>query len=142
MSTKVFRRHLTITRVCRQAPNRHKSAMRRIGEMAELFPEACAIAPTALISPFRVDCERVRQLAAARDCLEIHVKRSLEAGESRNDCTGAYTREVREFTGISTPWGEPTVPEPTLDTSAASIDRCVETVLALLKSRGLIQRGR
>lgn len=119
--------------------------IRRIGEMSHLFIEAGVIALTAFISPFRADRERVRQLAAAGDFLEIYVKCSLEVCESR-DVKGMYRRaragEVKEFTGISSPYEEPPDPELTLDTTTHSIDECVASVLAMLTARGLIAATR
>lgn len=116
--------------------------IRRIGEMSNLFIECGVIALTAFISPFRADRERVRKLVADGDFLEIYVKCSLEVCESR-DVKGLYKRaragEIREFTGISSPYEEPAAPELTLDTTTATIDECVEAVLELLRSRGLVR---
>ena len=118
--------------------------IRRIGEMSKLFIEAGVIALTAFISPFRADRERVRQLVTAGDFLEIYVKCTLDVCESR-DVKGLYRRaragEIREFTGISSPYEEPLHPELALDTTCMSISVCVEAVLALLVSRGLIGAG-
>jgi adenylylsulfate kinase len=116
--------------------------IRRIGEMSKLFLEAGVIALTAFISPFRADRARVRALVPHGDFLEIYVKCSLEVCESR-DVKGLYRRaragEIKEFTGISSPYEEPKDPELTLDTTVTSIDECVDFVLGLLGSRGLIQ---
>jgi adenylylsulfate kinase len=117
--------------------------IRRIGEMSKLFIEAGVIALTAFISPFRSDRERVRHLVAPEDFLEIYVKCTLEVCESR-DAKGLYRRaragEIKEFTGISSPYEEPLDPELVIDTTTMSIDECVATVLALMASRELIGR--
>jgi adenylylsulfate kinase len=115
--------------------------IRRIGEASKLFIEAGVIALTAFISPFRSDRERVRALLPHGDYLEIHVKCTLEICESR-DVKGMYQRaragQIKEFTGISSPYEEPLAPELVLDTSEASIDECVGQIMELLRQRGIL----
>lgn len=124
--------------------DRHEN-IRRIGEMSKLFIEAGVIALTAFISPFRADRERVRRLVATRDFLEIYVKCALDICESRDE-KGLYRRaragEIKEFTGISSPYEEPTHPDLTLDTASQPVDQCVEAVVDLLVSRGLVRERR
>ena len=91
-----------------------KENIRRIGEMCKLFIEAGVIALTAFISPFREDRERVRNLVAKDDFIEIYCDCSLEICESR-DVKGMYARarrgEIPEFTGVSSPYEKPENPE-------------------------------
>lgn len=100
--------------------------IRRIGEMAKLFIEAGVIALTAFISPFRADRQRVRELVADGDFLEIYCRCSLEVCEQR-DVKGLYRRarqgEIKEFTGISSPYEAPVNPDLVLDTDTASPGR-------------------
>jgi adenylylsulfate kinase len=116
--------------------------IRRIGEMCKLFLDAGVIALTAFISPFRLDRERVRALVPHGDFLEIYVRCSLEVCETR-DVKGLYRRaragEIKEFTGISSPYEVPNDPELILDTTSESVEECVASVLQLLSSRGLIR---
>ena len=115
--------------------------LRRIGEMVKLFLEAGVISLTAFISPFREDRERVRALAPHGDFLEIYCHCPLEVCEQR-DVKGLYKRarqgEIAEFTGISSPYEEPENPELTLDTSANTLEQCVDQVLSVLAQRGVI----
>lgn len=115
--------------------------LRRIGEMVKLFTEAGVIALTAFISPFVKDRERVRNLLPHGDFLEIYCRCSLEVCEDR-DVKGLYKRaragEIKEFTGISSPYEEPLNPELILDTDQQSIDRGVDQVLAMLRQRGVL----
>lgn len=118
-----------------------KENIRRIGEMAKLFIEAGVIALTAFISPFRADRRRVRELVAEGDFFEIYCKCPLELCEQR-DVKGLYRRarmgEIKEFTGISSPYEEPLDPDLVLDTSVHSVAGCVEKTIGLLRSKGVV----
>lgn len=115
--------------------------LRRIGEMVKLFTEAGVIALTAFISPFVKDRERVRNLLPHGDFLEVYCRCSLTVCEDR-DVKGLYKRaragEIKEFTGISSPYEEPLNPELMLDTDRQTIDECVDQVLRLLHARGVL----
>jgi len=117
--------------------------IRRIGEMVKLFLEAGIIVLTAFISPVGKDRERVRSLAPAGDFIEIYCRCPLNVCESR-DVKGLYQRarsgEVKEFTGISSPYEAPEKPELVLDTNVCSLDECVSKVMALLSQRGIISK--
>ena len=117
--------------------------IRRIGEMVKLFLEAGIIVLTAFISPVRKDRERVRSLVPAGDFIEIYCRCPLDVCESR-DVKGLYQRarsgEVKEFTGISSPYEAPEKPELVLDTNVCSLDECVSKVMALLSQRGIISK--
>jgi adenylylsulfate kinase len=116
--------------------------IRRIGEIAKLFQEAGVIVLTAFISPFHSDRERVRSLIPHGEFLEIYCRCPIEVCEDR-DVKGLYRRardgEIKDFTGISSPYEEPTDPEFVVDTAHASIDECVASVVALLVERGFVK---
>jgi len=115
--------------------------IRRVGEMAKLFLETGVISLTAFISPFRVDRERVRSLVPHGDFLEIYCRCPLEVCEQR-DVKGHYKRaragEIKDFTGISSPYEEPERAELVVDTNCLSVEECVKAVLDLLGERGVI----
>jgi adenylylsulfate kinase len=115
--------------------------IRRIGEMAKLFVEAGVIALTAFISPMQTDRERVRQIVGDRDFLEVYCNCPLDICESR-DVKGLYRRarrgEIKDFTGISSPYEPPPQPSLSLDTGSEPLDRCVDKVIALLVEKGVI----
>ncbi|MEW5992843.1 MAG: adenylyl-sulfate kinase [Candidatus Zixiibacteriota bacterium] len=117
--------------------------IRRIGEMAKLFVEAGVIALTAFISPLRADRQRVRQLMAEGDFIEIYVKCPLEICESR-DVKGMYKKAraglIKEFTGISSPYEEPETPDLVVDAGKETLMESVNNVLALLRQRGVIEK--
>ncbi len=118
-----------------------KENIRRVGEMAKLFVEAGTIALTAFISPYRADRQKVREIVAPGDFVEVYCRCSLEVCE-RRDVKGLYKRarrgEIREFTGISSPYEEPVNPELVIDTGEASLDGCVDQVVSYLTRNGYL----
>lgn len=116
--------------------------IRRVGEMSKLFIEAGVIVLTAFISPFRSDRERVRSLVPHGDFLEIYCDSPLEVCEGR-DVKGLYKRaragEIKDFTGISSPYEAPVDPELTVETGALTIEDSVAKVMELLRERGIVR---
>ncbi|MDH4231683.1 MAG: adenylyl-sulfate kinase [Nitrospirota bacterium] len=116
--------------------------IRRIGHMAKLFVEAGTIAITAFISPFRADRERLRNLVGNRDFIEVYCKCPVEVCEQR-DVKGHYRRaragEIKEFTGISSPYEEPENPDLVIDTSVDTVEECVGMVVSLLNERNILK---
>ena len=115
--------------------------IRRIGEMTKLAMEAGVIALTAFISPIRVDRDQVRELFEEGDFIEVYARCALDVCEER-DVKGLYKRaragEIPEFTGISSPYEEPTNPEIVIDTDKHSLDECVQQLLELLTQRKIL----
>lgn len=115
--------------------------IRRVGEMVKLFVDAGVIALTAFISPYRRDRERVRKIVGERDFFEIYCQCSLEVCESR-DVKGLYRRaragEIKDFTGISSPYEAPEHPRLVLDTGTRTLEECVDQAVAMLVSQGVV----
>jgi len=115
--------------------------IRRIGETAKLMMEAGVIAISAFISPFRDDRETVRNLMPHGDFLEIYCKASLEVCESR-DVKGLYKKaragEIKNYTGINSPYEEPINPELTVQTGSTALSECATKVIQLLTERNII----
>lgn len=124
------------------SPEDRSENMRRIGEMAKLFMQAGLISLTAFISPFRRDRAQVRQLVGEQNFIEVYCRCPLEVCESR-DTKGLYRRaragEVKDFTGISSPYEPPEHPSLILDTGTESLDVCAGQVVALLQKRGVLR---
>ena len=116
--------------------------IRRIGEVAKLFLDAGVIVLTAFVSPFRADRDKARALVAEGDFLEIHCAADLAVCESR-DPKGLYAKaragQIKEFTGISSPYEAPEKPELCLDTGAQDLEQCVAAVINLLEERGVLK---
>ena len=121
--------------------NDRKENIRRIGEAAKLMMEAGVIAITAFISPFREDRDNVRRLLPQEDFIEIFCNASLEVCESR-DVKGLYKRaragEIKNYTGIDSPYEAPDNPELVIDTEGESLEESVVKVIDFLKSKGII----
>jgi adenylylsulfate kinase len=121
--------------------NDRKENIRRISETAKLMMEAGVIAITAFISPFREDRDLVRQLLSRKDFIEIYCKASLKICESR-DVKGLYKRaragEIKDYTGIDSPYEAPHNPELIVDTENESLEGSVTKVIDFLKSKEII----
>jgi adenylylsulfate kinase len=115
--------------------------IRRIGEVAKLFVDAGVVALTAFVSPFKADRDKVRALVPAGDFIEIHCAADLGVCEER-DTKGLYAKaragEIKEFTGISSPYEAPETPELRVDTGSQSLEESVAQVLAYLSDQGII----
>ena len=118
-----------------------KENIRRIGEAAKLMMESGVIAMTAFISPFKKDRNLVRQLLPQGDFIEIYCNTSLEVCESR-DVKGLYKRaragEIKNYTGIDSPYEEPDDPELVIDTESESLEESVTKVINFLKFKEII----
>lgn len=115
--------------------------IRRIGEVGKLFVDAGVIVLTAFISPFRSDRRLVRALMAEGEFIEIYMRAPLEVCEQR-DPKGLYKRarsgEIKDFTGIDSPYEEPENPEIIIDTGADDLETSVAHLQLALQERGII----
>ncbi|WP_316572585.1 adenylyl-sulfate kinase [Neobacillus sp. YIM B06451] len=115
--------------------------IRRIGEVSRLFVDSGLVVLTAFISPFREDRSRVRELFEPGEFIEVFANCPLEVCEKR-DVKGLYKKarrgEIREFTGIDSPYEVPFAPELSIDTSGASVEECARRVIRYLQNNGLI----
>lgn len=114
-----------------------KENIRRIGEVAKLMTDAGIVVLTAFISPFREDRKTVRELLDKNDFIEIYVKCDLNVCEER-DVKGLYSKaragEIKDFTGIDSPYEEPEDPEFVIDTTENSIEESVDMIYTYLES--------
>lgn len=116
--------------------------IRRIGEVSKLFLDAGIIVLVAFISPFQKDRERVRAMTSAGEYLEVFCKCPLKVCEQR-DPKGLYARaragEIKDFTGISSPYEEPTAPDLVLETDVLLVEECIAKVLNLISENGIVR---
>ena len=108
--------------------------IRRIGEVAKLFLDSGVIVLTAFVSPFRADRDKARALVDDGDFIEV----VCEERDTKGLYAKARAGEIKEFTGISSPYEAPESPELSVDTGAAALDACVEQVVNALIERGVI----
>jgi len=115
--------------------------IRRISEMCGLFLDAGVIALTAFISPSSIDRQKVKELIG-EDYFEIYCECPIEVCEER-DVKGLYKKarsgEIKNFTGISSPYDEPLSPNLVVDTSGRrSLDECVDEIVEKLLTMGVL----
>jgi adenylylsulfate kinase len=117
--------------------------IRRVGEVARLFSDACMITLTGFISPYRRDRDFVRKLHedAKLPFFEVYIDCPIEEAEKR-DPKGLYKKaragELKGFTGIDDPYEAPERAELVLRTDRLSVAQSVAEVLALLERHGLL----
>ncbi len=109
--------------------------VRRTGEVAKLMADAGLIVIAAFISPFRSERDMVRQMLPPGEFIEIHVDTPLEVAEAR-DVKGLYKKarsgELRNFTGIDSPYEAPDDPEIRIDTTRLSAAEAADEIIARL----------
>ena len=115
--------------------------IRRIGEVAKLFLDAGIIVLTAFVSPFESDRRKARDLVESGDFIEIYCSANLNVCEER-DVKGLYAKarkgEIKDFTGISSPYEEPDRPELIVNTGSQSVEESVQVVLDYLINQKII----
>lgn len=106
--------------------------IRRVAEVAHLMVDAGLIVLVALISPFREDRLKARRLFEVGEFIEVFVDAPLAVCESR-DTKGLYAKarrgELREFTGIDSPYEPPLAPEVRVETDSQALESCLEQIL-------------
>jgi adenylylsulfate kinase len=119
-----------------------KENIRRIAEVAKLLSDSGVIVITAFISPFREEREKAKDIIGRDNFLEVYVKADLDICEQR-DPKGLYKKaragEIKQFTGIDSPYEEPIKPFRTLDTDKWSIEQCTDVIIVDLKDLGIIE---
>lgn len=118
-----------------------KENIRRISETAKLLLEAGIITLTSFISPFKAERATARSLIPHGDFIEIHCFCPLTVCEQR-DVKGLYKKarlgEIKNFTGISSPYEEPDNPDLKIDTSQLTLEESVQQVIDLLRTRNIL----
>ena len=115
--------------------------IRRVGEVSRLMVDAGLIVLTAFISPFRAERSMARSLVEEGEFVEVFVDTPLEVAEQR-DVKGLYKKarrgELKNFTGIDSPYEAPEEPEIRLDTTRLSLEAAADAVITTLRLRGVI----
>ena len=109
--------------------------IRRVGEVAKLMTDAGLIVLTAFISPFRAERELVRGMIPEGEFIEIFIDTPLEVAEQR-DVKGLYKKarsgQLKNFTGIDSPYEAPENPEIRIDTTTTSPEDAAEQIVQRL----------
>jgi bifunctional enzyme CysN/CysC len=115
--------------------------IRRIGEVSKLMVDAGLIVSTAFISPFRAERMMARALLADGEFFEIFIDTPLGVAEQR-DPKGLYKKarrgDLKNFTGIDSPYEAPASPELRISTTEASPEEAAEAIVAFLLARGVL----
>ncbi len=106
--------------------------IRRVGEVAKLMADAGLIVITAFISPFRAERQMVRDMLPDGEFIEVHVDTPLEVAEAR-DVKGLYKKarsgELKNFTGIDSPYEAPENAEIRLVTTAITPEEAADIII-------------
>jgi bifunctional enzyme CysN/CysC len=109
--------------------------IRRVGEVARLMTDAGLIVITAFISPFRSERDMVRGMMQPGEFIEVHIDTPLAEAEAR-DVKGLYAKaragQLKNFTGIDSPYEAPEHPEIRIDTTTLTPDEAADMIIAKL----------
>lgn len=112
--------------------------IRRIAEVSKLFIDAGVIALNCFVSPTEDLRKLARDIIGKNDLVEVYVKCSVDECE-RRDVKGLYKRarlgEVKDFTGVSAPFEEPTNPTLVVDTEANELESCIQQLTTFALKR-------
>lgn len=121
-----------------------KENIRRVGEVANLLADGGLIVLAAFISPFRDDRQIVREITPEGQFVEVFVDASLSVCRER-DPKGLYAKadrgEIKQFTGIDSPYEEPLNAELVLDAGDLSVTESVNNLLAYLHGIDALHSG-
>ncbi len=112
-----------------------KENIRRIAEVCKLFTETGIVTLAAFVSPTNELRNMAREIISADDFAEIYVATPLEECE-RRDVKGLYAKarrgEIKDFTGISSPFEAPIAPTLSIDSTGRDVEECVDEVLKVI----------
>lgn len=112
--------------------------IRRIGEVAKLLLDAGIIVLSAFISPFKSDRDQVKKIVGVENYIEVFVDTPIEICEQR-DVKGLYKRaragEVKNFTGIDSPYERPENADIAILTHQMSVDEAIGLLVKLVEPR-------
>jgi bifunctional enzyme CysN/CysC len=115
--------------------------IRRVAEVARLMVDAGLIVLVSFISPFRSERRMARELVREGEFLEVFVHTPLEVAEKR-DPKGLYRKarrgELRNFTGVDSPYETPEQPDVLLDTTQLSAEESAQAIVERLEREGVI----
>jgi bifunctional enzyme CysN/CysC len=115
--------------------------IRRVAEVAKLMVDAGLIVLVSFISPFRAERQMARGLVEPGEFLEIFVDTTLAEAE-RRDVKGLYKKaragQIKNFTGIDSPYEKPEHAEITIDTTKLSSEEAADFLVAQLKKNGIV----
>ena len=111
--------------------------IRRVAEITKLFVQTGHVVITAFISPFKVNRTAAKEIISDNDFIEVFIDSSIEKCEER-DVKGLYRKarsgEIKDFTGISSPYETPEKPDIHIQTNDFSVSESTELLFKKLKA--------
>lgn len=121
--------------------NDRKENIRRIGEIAKLFVDSGLIVSSAFISPFQEDRAIVRSMFENQEFIEIFLNCPIQVCEDR-DPKGLYKKarqgEIPDFTGITSPYEAPVLPEIIIETNKSTIEQSILQIFDYLRKKKIL----
>jgi bifunctional enzyme CysN/CysC len=118
--------------------------IRRVAEVARLMADAGLIVLVSFISPFRAERRMARALLEEGEFFEVFVDTPLEVAESR-DPKGLYKKarrgELKNFTGVDSPYEAPASPEIHVDTTRLQPEEAAEHIFRHLSTKGVLAKS-
>ena len=118
--------------------NARSENIRRIGEVANLMVDAGIVTLAAFVSPFEKDRKLVKNIIGEEKYIEIYVSTPLEECINR-DVKGLYKKalkgEIKDFTGVSSPYQIPTEADLIIDTTEKELSDCLEIIMAVVTKK-------
>jgi bifunctional enzyme CysN/CysC len=115
--------------------------VRRVAEVAHLMADAGLIVLVSFISPFRTERRMARGLMEENEFIEVFVDTPLHVAEAR-DPKGLYGKarrgELKNFTGVDSPYEVPEAPDVRLDTTRLTPEQAVDVIMRELLSAGIV----
>ncbi|MFY0600335.1 MAG: adenylyl-sulfate kinase [Cyclobacteriaceae bacterium] len=115
-----------------------KENIRRIAEVSKLFVDAGTVVLTAFITPFAEERQKIKNLIGESNFIEVFVNCPLEECEKR-DVKGLYAKarrgEIKNFTGIDSPFEEPTAADIIVESHKVSIEEGAEAIYKVVKEK-------
>jgi len=115
--------------------------IRRIGEMVKLFVDAGIIVLTAFISPFIKERERIKSLLGRENVIEVYMDCPVEICAQRDE-KGIYVKarsmEIKEFTGISSPYEAPENPDLIVRSDRVPAEDATKQVISMIEGRNIV----
>lgn len=112
--------------------------IRRISEVCKLFLDAGVVLLSAFISPFQADRDQVKRIVGAENYIEVFVDAPLEVCEQR-DVKGLYKKaragEVKNFTGITSPYEQPQRPDIVIRTDKTTVEEAIDALMKAVLPR-------
>lgn len=112
--------------------------LRRIAEVAKLMVDAGVVTIASFIAPLHRDRDMIKEIVGRNDFFEIYISTPIEICEQR-DVKGLYKKarkgEIKEFTGISSPYEAPNQPAIEINTVSCSIEEAVNRIIKIIEPK-------